>query len=76
MHVVSIYHHIYSFSCCMTMVIMYCLVCNSYIDLEKVESVEEVSEPQSESGNRAGFHVVCGERTFEMEADNDETRKR
>lgn len=55
---------------------MYHLVCNSYIDLEKVKSVEEVSEPQSESGNRVGFYVVCSERTFEIEADSDETRKR
>lgn len=55
---------------------VYHLVCNSCIDLEKVESVEEVTEPQSEPGNRAGFHVVCIGRTFEIEADNDETRKR
>ena len=50
-----------------------------YIDLEKVENVEEVSlsDPQPEPGSvAADFNIVCGERTFQLRADNDETRKK
>jgi hypothetical protein len=50
-----------------------------YIDLEKVENVEEVSlsDPQPEPGSGAAdFNIVCGERTFQLRADNDETRKK
>ena len=44
-----------------------------------MESVEEVpsTDPQPESSDdNADFNIKCGERTFQLRADNDETRKK
>ena len=57
------------------------MLCSPYstIDVEMIESVEEVPhDPQTattESTERFGFNITCTGRTYELQSEDDETRK-
>ena len=49
-----------------------CAYTHSYIDLDKVSSVEKV-EATEENQERVGFTVICEGRTFQLQADDEAT---
>ena len=44
-----------------------------HIDLEKIEKVEEVMDESMPEPS--DFNIVCGERTYELRADSEATKK-